>query len=128
MHKQNEPKNKSLLGQRINSFRYAFQGIFLALRSEVHLQFHCVAALLVCTLGLCFGITRLEWFMVLVAISLVLVTELFNTALEKLVDLVSPEEHTLAGQAKDIAAGAVLIAALFAAVTGGVVFCPYLLK
>ena len=74
-----------------------------------------------------FGITKTEWLFVVVAIALVIITEMLNTAIEFLVDFVSPEYNELAGKVKDIAAGAVLFAALMAAVIGILVFGPYLL-
>ena len=71
------------------------------------------------------GITRTEWIMVVMCIGTVIAAELFNTAIEKLVDLVSPERHPVAGRVKDIAAGAVLICAVAAAIIGLIIFIPY---
>lgn len=75
--------------------------------------------------GIVLGITRTEWIMVVMCIGTVIAAELFNTAIEKLVDLVSPERHPVAGQVKDIAAGAVLICAVAAAIIGLIIFIPY---
>jgi diacylglycerol kinase (ATP) len=77
--------------------------------------------------GFFFRIARLEWCAIVTAIGLVWAAEGLNTAIENVVDLVSPEYHPLAGRAKDIAAGAVLCAALLAAIIGALVFAPYLL-
>jgi diacylglycerol kinase (ATP) len=70
----------------------------------------------------------MEWVAICMAMSLVWITEAFNTALEFLTDLCSPEYHPLAGKAKDVAAAAVLIAALFALATGLIVFIPKILR
>lgn len=75
--------------------------------------------------GIVLGITRTEWIMVVMCIGTVIAAELFNTAIEKLVDLVSPERHPVAGRVKDIAAGAVLICAVAAAIIGLIIFIPY---
>ena len=75
--------------------------------------------------GIVLGITRTEWIMVVMCIGTVIAAELFNTAIEKLVDSVSPERHPVAGQVKDIAAGAVLICAVAAAIIGLIIFIPY---
>lgn len=69
-----------------------------------------------------FGITRTEWIVIILCIGVVIAAELFNTAIEKLVDLVSPERHPIAGQVKDIAAGAVLVCAVAAAIIGIIIF------
>ena len=74
------------------------------------------------------GITRMEWMIIILCIGVVIAAELFNTAIEKLVDLVSPQQHPVAGQVKDIAAGAVLVCAATAAIIGLIVFIPYLTR
>lgn len=78
--------------------------------------------------GFGFGITRGEWTAIVICIGLVIAAELFNSAIERLVDLVSPQRHPVAGQVKDIAAGAVLVCALAAIVVGLIVFIPYLTR
>ena len=72
-----------------------------------------------------FNISTVEWCIVLLCFAMVLAAEAFNTAIERLVNLVSPDYHTLAGDVKDIAAGAVLICAIAAAIIGVIVFIPY---
>ncbi len=84
-----------------------------------------IAAMAVIIAGIVLGITRTEWIMVVMCIGTVIAAELFNTAIEKLVDLVSPERHPVAGRVKDIAAGAVLICAVAAAIIGLIIFIPY---
>ena len=78
--------------------------------------------------GFLLEITRIDWMIVILCIGVVIAAELFNTAIEKLVDLVSPQQHPVAGQVKDIAAGAVLVCAATAAIIGLIVFIPYLTR
>lgn len=115
---------RSLLQRRAASFGHAFRGVAAALRSEVHLRFHATATVVVIGLGFYFDISRTEWALVALAVGTVWTAELVNTAVEALTDLVSPEYHPLAGKAKDVAAGAVLLAALAALVIGALLFAP----
>ena len=114
------------LRRRAASFGHAFRGIGTALASEVHLRVHAVATVGALGLGGYLGLGRLEWALVVLAIGAVWSAELLNTAVEALTDLVSPEYHALAGKAKDVAAGAVLVVALGALVVGLLVFGPLL--
>ena len=114
--------------RRVASFGHAGRGVWAALRSEVHLRFHATATVVVIGLGFYCGITRLEWALLALAVAGVWTAELLNTAIEALTDLASPAWHPLAGKAKDVAAGAVLLAALGALVVGALVFGPYLLQ
>ncbi|MBP1309819.1 diacylglycerol kinase family protein [Paenibacillus sp. 1182] len=104
------------------TFRYAAEGVMYALRTQVNMRIHVVVALLVIVAGLTLHISRLDWLFVCVAIAIVIVAELFNTAVEAAVDLISPDIHPLAKAAKDTAAGAVLLAAVFAVIIGIFVF------
>ncbi len=113
-----------LLRRRAASFGHAFRGVGAALRTEVHLQFHAAATAAVLGAGWFFGLTLTEWALVALAVGGVWAAELFNTAIEALTNLVSPGYHPLAGRAKDVAAGAVLLAALGALAVGGCVFGP----
>ncbi len=112
--------------KRLKSFVYAFKGIRSFLRREHNAWIHCTAIVLVSIAGIDFGITRTEWCIVIGCFALVLSAEAFNTAIERLVDLVSPERHPLASDVKDVAAGAVLICAIGVAIIGGIVFLPYI--
>ncbi|RZK23792.1 MAG: diacylglycerol kinase family protein [Hymenobacter sp.] len=113
-----------LLRRRAASFGHALRGVGAALRSELHLQFHAAATVLVVGLSLYFRLSPVEWALVALSIAAVWSAELFNTAIETLTNLVSPGYHPLAGKAKDVAAGAVLLAALGALVVGALVFGP----
>lgn len=111
---------------RANSFRYAFKGLRLFFSTQHNAWIHLFAAFSVIAAGFFFTITKTEWLFVVLAIALVIITEMLNTSIEFLVDLVSPEYNELAGKIKDLAAGAVLFAAIIAAVIGVLVFEPYL--
>lgn len=114
------------LKKRIKSFGYAFKGIGSLLKKEHNAWIHCSAIVLVTIAGFYFGITPTEWCIVVLCFGIVLAAEGFNTAIERLVDLVSPDFHPIAGDVKDVAAGAVLICAIAAAIVGIIVFLPYL--
>lgn len=108
----------------IRGFGYAFKGIGYAARTQVNFRIHLVASLTAALLGYALRVSPNEWIWIICCIALVLAAELLNTAIEVLTNLVSPEYHPLAGHAKDIAAGAVLIMAIFALVTGFIIFLP----
>lgn len=112
----------SSLRTRLLSFRYAGRGITTMLRSEPNARIHAVAAVGAIAAGLFFGIERAEWLAVVLAIGGVFCAEAFNTALEALCDVASPRRNPHVERAKDVAAGAVLIAALAALVVGLLVF------
>jgi diacylglycerol kinase (ATP) len=112
--------------KRLRSFGYAFRGIALLLLTQPNARIHLVATICVILAGWYFGITAAEWVALVLAMSMVWVAEALNTALEFLTDLVSPGHHDLAGRAKDVAAGAVLLAAVCAVAIGGIIFLPYL--
>ncbi len=114
----------SSLKKFLFSFVYAFQGIKEALKSERNLKVHCGIMLIVILCGIYYQISIVEWLACLCCFGLVIMAELFNTALETVVNLVSPEKNELARKAKDISAGAVLIAAIFSAIIGLIIFLP----
>ena len=114
--------------KQLRSFGYAWKGIRCCVGKEQNLSFHLIATVCVVIAGFAFGITRTEWICIILCIGIVIAAELFNSAIERLVDLVSPQRHPLAGQIKDIAAGAVLVCALTAMVVGLVIFIPYLTR
>ena len=108
------------------SFRHAFDGLFAGLQ-ERNMKIHCTMAVLVVFFGALLRISVTEWCMCLILFGLIMGLELVNTAIEAVVDLVTEEYRPLAKKAKDTAAGAVLIAAVFAAITGLIIFVPHLL-
>lgn len=113
--------------KRINSFRYAFEGIRDLFRSEVNAWIHLAAALMSIAAGFYFSLSQTEWCLVIFSIGAVLSAEAFNTSIEHLTNLVSPDYHPLAKKTKDVAAGAVLLVAITAAVIGILIFGPKLL-
>lgn len=110
------------------SFGYAFQGIFHTIRTERNMKIHCVAVILVTIFGMWLKISKTEWMICFILFGLILALELVNTAVEATIDLYTEERRPLAKKAKDAAAGAVLIAAIFAAVIGLMIFIPRLLE
>lgn len=108
------------------SFYYAWKGIKHCLGEEQNMKVHTIATSLVTIAGFYFGITSEEWIAVVLCIALVISAEMINTAIENLVDMVSPQRHPIAGKVKDISAGAVLVCAIAAAIVGIIVFFPYI--
>ncbi len=121
-------KRSSDLSLLIHSFRYAARGVALMLRSRRNRWLGVLAALFITGAGFGFGISRVEWCLVVLAYAAVWTAEAFNTALEILADKFTPEFHPLIRDAKDAAAGAVLIAAVGAVMIGLLVFGPYVLR
>lgn len=111
------------LRKYLRSFGYAFEGIITASK-EQNLKSHIVSAVIVILAGYFTGLSRTEWYIVLLLIALMFALEMINTAIERVVDLASPNLHPLAKQAKDIAAGVVLVFALFSAIIGLLIFLP----
>lgn len=110
----------------LRGFVFAFEGILYALKTQINMRFHFAASLVVIGLGFYFQLSTGEWLFISLAIASVWTTELFNTALEALTDLTTKDIHPLAKVAKDCAAGAVLISALFAVSVGVIVFWSYI--
>lgn len=118
----------SFLRLRLHSFLYAFKGIYLLFGTQINAKIELLVALFVLLLGFLFQLFWYEWALVLFAIGLVFAMEAANTAIEFLVDLVSPQHNEQAGKVKDLAAAAVLIAALTALLIGLLVFVPKFLR
>jgi diacylglycerol kinase len=117
----------SYLAARSRSFAHALRGLAALLRTQPNAAIHLVATVVVLAAGAAFAISLLEWGLVVVALMSVWVAEAMNTAIESAIDLVSPDVHPLAQRAKDVAAGAVLLAATGAVFIGLVVFGPHIL-
>ena len=109
------------------SFKYAFKGILKAIREERNLKVQLFIALVVIYSGFYFQLSDTEWMVILLCMGMVIGLELINSAIESLVDLVSPEWNSLAGKAKDIAAGAVLFVSIISLVVGILVFRKYIM-
>ena len=110
----------------LQSLNWAFEGVIHVLRTERNMRIHFALATTVLILAFSYGVTKLELMALLVAISFVLIAEMVNTAIEATIDLATTSFDPLAKMAKDIAAGAVLIAAVNAVVIGYLVFADRL--
>lgn len=108
----------------IKSLTYALRGLGFFYRSEIHALYHGLAAALVIAAGFIFNISRLDWMIVIIAIALVIISEMINTAIESLLDFIHPEKHPHVGNIKDLTAGIVLFSALIAVALGIFVFYP----
>ncbi len=117
--------NKSFnLADRILSFGFAIQGIIAFFKTQHNAWIHLLATIVVITAGFVLKVDNMEWCWLIVSIVLVFMAEMFNTAIEFLTDLVSPEFHPTAKKVKDVAAGAVLIVAMGAVIIGSLIFLP----
>lgn len=109
---------------RARDFMFAFHGLKYVFRTQRNARFHLTAAAVVIFLGFLLDVSRIEWCLLLFSIGFVLAAEAFNTAIESLTDLASPDIHKLAEITKDVSAGAVLLAAITAAIIGAAIFLP----
>lgn len=121
-------RNKFSVKARVKSFVYAISGIKYFFRTQHNSWIQLAAAVIAIALGYYFEITTNEWCWIIFCIASVLAAELFNTSIEKLTDLVSPERNETAGRVKDLAAGAVLIVSIAAAVIGAMIFLPRIIE
>ncbi|WP_142785782.1 diacylglycerol kinase [Changchengzhania lutea] len=117
-------KKESLFLNRIRSVGYAFNGALLLLKSEASIKIQFVIAILVTSAGFIFNISATEWLIQLLAIGLIMSIEGINTAIEAMADFIHPEHHQKIGIIKDIAAGAVFIASVFASIIGFIIYLP----
>ncbi|NVN96189.1 MAG: diacylglycerol kinase family protein [Bacteroidetes bacterium] len=121
-------KKSFQLKNRLKSFIYAFKGVKFVFLSQHNMWIHIVLAFIAVTLGFVLGINIFEWVAVIFSIGFVLSMEIFNSAIETLVDLTSPNYNEKAGKIKDMAAGAVLISAITTAIIGAIIFIPKILN
>jgi diacylglycerol kinase (ATP) len=117
-----------LLRQWIKSANFAIEGILHAARTQRHLRYHLYVAACVILGSYAIGVTRDEFLIISLAVIVVMVAEMLNTAVEAIVDLISPEHHPQAKVAKDVAAGGVLITAFGAAVIGYIILTPHIMN
>lgn len=115
---------RNFFNSRARSFRYAYAGWVYALRTQPNTWVHVVISLLVIILCAWLELPNRDWAIVLVTISLMWAAELFNTAIEAAINLVSPDPHPLAKAGKDAAAGAVLVVAIGAVLIGLLILGP----
>ncbi len=110
------------------SANFAIEGILHAAKTQRHLRYHFYTAAFILLLSYILGISRFEFLIVSLSVVAVLLAEMFNTAIEAVVDIIAPEENEKARIAKDIAAGAVFITAFGVAVIGYIILFPYLVE
>ena len=110
--------------RRLRSFKYAFAGLSDLIKTQPNARIHLLAAIVVTLAGIYFKVSATEWCILILTIGLVLVAEAFNTALEYLTNMMSPDYHPLAGKTKDVAAAGVLILAIVALLVGMIIFLP----
>lgn len=123
-----ESQDKSFKSKNIfDSFSHAFQGMIYGFKTTKNLWVDLIAAVFVAILGFVFKITTSEWLAIIICIGLVMALELLNTAIEESVNLAMPKIHPVAKISKDVAAGAVLFAALISVFVGCVIFVPKIL-
>ena len=124
--KQKQPNSFSIKA-RIKSFRYAFEGLTAFFATEHNAIIHLLITILVFGAALFFNVNKGEWVAIILAAGFVWATELFNTAIERLADLVSKDFHQGIKFIKDVSAAAVLVAAVAAFLTGVIIFLPKIL-
>ncbi len=115
---------KFSLRARINSFGYAFKGLQYLVKHEHNVIIHFVATIIVIAVGVWLKLQNWEWAIIALAAGFVWVTETLNTCIEKIMDFISTEQHPKIADIKDLASGAVLIAAIAAVIAGGFIFIP----
>ena len=112
----------------INSFKYAIEGFISSFKTERNMKIHVLATIIVILLGIILKISTIEWCFCIISIVMVISAELFNTAIETIVDMISPEKNEKAKLAKDISASAVLAFSIGAAIIGIIIFVPKIIS
>lgn len=111
-----------------NSFKYAIEGIWTSFKTERNMKIHIFIMILVIIAGIILKINKSEWIICIILFAIVIGSELFNTSIETIVDMVMPEKNEKAKIAKDVSAGAVLVVAIGAVIIGLVIFVPRILN
>ena len=111
----------------INSFKYAISGIITSFRTERNMKIHILVMILVIIAGIVFKLSLLDWIILVIMFGLVISAELFNTAIETTIDMITKEKNEKAKIAKDVAAGAVLVLAIVSVIVGLIIFIPKIL-
>ena len=112
----------------LRSFKYAFEGIVTGIKEEQNMKIHIAIMILVIIFGIILKISKIEWIICITLFGLVISMELINTAVENTVDLITKEKNEQAKNAKDVAAGAVLVSAISSAIIGVIIFLPKVLS
>lgn len=107
-----------------SSFGYALDGIYLAVKLDQNVRFHLIASIFVLILSFMLRISTVEFLFIILAIFFVLISEMVNTAIEEMTNLITKEHHVSARTAKDVAAGAVLLSAVFSVIVASIILLP----
>jgi diacylglycerol kinase len=126
--KQNDQIKKFNINDRLKSFRNAYSGLVALLEFEHNARIHLFILVIVVVAGFVLRISAIEWIAIVFASGLVFVSECFNTAIEYLSDVVSPEQNEKIKRVKDLAAAGVLISAIVSVIIGIIVFLPEICK
>ena len=119
------PKKENFsIKKRLQSFRFAIKGVKNLIINEHNARIHLTALLVIICLGLFFKLELMEWVAITIVSGIVILTELINTAIENLADIVEPKWNEKIGKIKDYSAGAVLVAAIVSVIVGGIIFIP----
>lgn len=124
MNLKKRRKFKVKFKKLINSFKYAFEGVFSSFKTERNMKIHVFIMIMVIIAGILFKINKYEWIICVICFALVISGELFNTAIETVVDMIMPYKNDKAKLAKDISAGGVLILAISSTIVGLIIFIP----
>jgi len=116
------------LQRLLKSFSYALQGLIHVVRTQQNFRIHMASSIIVIASGIILSCNYTEWIVLFMVFAMVFATEIINTAIETLVDFISPEFHEKAGLIKDISAGAVLVTSVFAIIIGLLIFLPRLMN
>ncbi len=108
------------------SFIYAIKGLVKTFQEEQNLRIQTVIAIIVVILGFCFGISEIEWIILILIIGLVILMELANSAVERITDVLKPRINDYVKEIKDIMAAAVMLASIISVVIGLIIFIPYI--
>lgn len=120
-----EQDQTKFLARRMKAFEFAFNGLWAGLKRETHLKIHFVATILVTASGIILKITTSDWITVIACCAIILAAELFNSAIERICDLITIEKHPTVKYVKDVSAGAVLMLSIGAAIIGLLIFTKY---
>ncbi len=108
--------------KRIHAFGHAFSGLLAAFKAEAHLKIHVLATIFIVVCGFYFNITNTQWLVIIMCCGLVITAELFNSAIEKLCNLISPQQNPTIKFIKDVSAAAVLILCVMALLIAVIIF------
>lgn len=114
--------------KRIVGFRFAWAGLKTVVKKESNFQLHLAATAIVVTLGIFFKLSLIEWAVILLTIGLVLITEMINSVIERIMDFIQPDYDERVKEIKDIAAGVVLVTAIISVVVGIIIFGPKIMQ